>query len=181
MYVGEYFHYNITVRNLERVPFEDKLNVTIFNPNREVLSTRVYKIKLKPNEMAVLFPNYTGPLYKEQRMHEIYSLDTSGAYKIEVSSKNSSVLFMHFYEFGRFTQYPMVYRKSFDVMPAWEKRLIAREEEDRKRLLQISAESKKIAVEMKEIAEESKKIAWNMMVIAIASLLVAALSYFRKR
>ena len=118
-YVGDTFHYNITLTNLGTQPINSNFTVSVYNPSRELLGTRIFQRSLSPGQVAYLFPAKEKPVVKGQPEYDIFFFDSIGSYKLQIASSQSLL-------FWRFTQTEYTYQGSpftfyFDAMPRWEK------------------------------------------------------------
>jgi hypothetical protein len=117
-YVGDTFHYNITLTNIGTQPIDSNFTVNVYNPSRELLGTRIFERNLSPGQVAYLLPSKEKPVVQGNPEYDIFFFDSIGSYKLEVTSSQN--LF-----FWRFTETEYTYQSSFtfyfDAMPRWEK------------------------------------------------------------
>jgi hypothetical protein len=113
--VGDYFWYNISVIKVGNplLNYTD-LTVSVFDPNDNLLSSRAYSVILSPNQSDYMYPNYI------LNIHDIFSLDLQGTYKIVLSTLKPSLIFRFYYPSCRYVYYSNSFNYSFDVEPSWQ-------------------------------------------------------------
>ncbi len=118
-YVGDTFHYNITITNIGTQPIDSNFTVSLYNPSRELLGTRIFQCSLSLGQVTYLFPAKEKPVVQGQLEYDIFFFDSLGSYKLLITSSQSLL-------FWRFTGTEYTYQSSsfpfyFDAMPRWEK------------------------------------------------------------
>jgi len=117
-YVGDTFHYNITLTNIGTQPINSNLTVSVYNPSRELLGTKIFQRTLSPGQVTYLFPSKEKPVVQGKPEYDIFFFDSIGSYKLQATSSQNLL-------FWRFTETEYTYQGSFtfyfDAMPRWEK------------------------------------------------------------
>jgi len=118
-YVGDTFHYNITLTNIGTQPIDSDFTVSLYNPSRELLGTRIFQCGLSPGQVTYLFPAKEKPVVQGQLEYDIFFFDSLGSYKLLITSSQSLL-------FWRFSGTEYTYQSSsfpfyFDAMPRWDK------------------------------------------------------------
>jgi hypothetical protein len=117
-YVGDTFHYNITLTNIGTQPIKSNLTVSVYNPSRELIGTKTFQRTLSPGQVTYLFPSKEKPVVQGKPEYDIFFFDSIGSYKLQVTSSQSLL-------FWRFTETEYTYQSSFtfyfDAMPGWER------------------------------------------------------------
>jgi hypothetical protein len=117
--VGNAFHYNITLTNIGNRTVNSNFTVSVYNPSRELLGTRVFTRNLLPGKVTFLFPSKQNPMIPSRSEYDVFSFDSAGSYKLVIVSSQSLFFFRQWeteytYSENSFTFY-------FDAMPKWEK------------------------------------------------------------
>lgn len=118
-YVGDTFHYNITLRNIGTQAINSNFTVSVYNPSRELLGTRIFQRSLSSGQVVSLFPSKETPVVKGQTEYDVFYFDSVGSYKLQISSSQSLL----FWRFGE-TEYNYIgspFAFYFDAMSRWEK------------------------------------------------------------
>jgi hypothetical protein len=117
-YVGDYFWYNITLKNSGSYDINGTFKIEVLNSTGGVIyAINNFQIALKQNDTYFLFPNYTRNGREE---HSIYYFETTGTYSIVLSS-NVILQYYRRYAPDLYTYSPNECRYSFDVMPSYQK------------------------------------------------------------
>lgn len=117
-YVGDYFWYNITLKNSGSNDINGSFKITVLNSTGGVINGIInFQIALKPNDTYLVYPNYTRNGKEE---HSVYYFETTGTYSIVLSS-NLILQYYRRYAPDLYTYSPNECRYSFDVMPSYQK------------------------------------------------------------
>lgn len=175
-FVGDYFWYNITLKNIGNTTANLNLTVKVYNNLREVIGTVVTYFKnIEPNEITYLFPNITS----DEEKYYIFEFDTIGSYKIEITSENyfKIIEFYHYQDDCKSIFYDNRYPFYFDAMPKWERTW---KEEMRSQIIisqeilkNISEYSEKISDFSREMVKSSNKmeiLTWVIIILTIINV-----------
>jgi hypothetical protein len=117
-YAGDYFWYNVTVKNSGSYDINGTFKIQVLNSTGGVIyGIKEFQIGLKQNDTYSFYPNYTRNGKEE---HSIYYFETPGTYTIVLSS-NLILQYYRRYAPDLYTYSPNECRYSFDVMPSYQK------------------------------------------------------------
>jgi len=171
-FVGDYFYFEILLRNIGKGLVNETLNVSIYSPDRELIGSYSDKVELAQGQTFSLIPWAD----KNTTTHRIFDFDTAGSYKINVTRKTSDPI-LYFYRFYEPDMAcvirPNVFAYYFDVMPGWEKHW-------RDRLVQWQEISGTVTKETLKISILLYRVTYIVGFVTICQLAIAAWSA-RKR
>lgn len=117
--VGDAFHYNITLTNIGNQTVNSNFNVSIYNPSRELLGSRVFSSNISQGQTTFLFPKREKPVVPGGSEYDVLFFDSAGSYKLQIKSSQPLLLFYRLSS----TEYTYTnpFNFYFDAMPKWEK------------------------------------------------------------
>jgi hypothetical protein len=118
-YVGDYFTYNVTLRNNSTSLIDTDFTVEVFNVTHSLLSAQQYHRSIMSGQATQLYPNYTREGRQE---YSIYFFDSAGTYELAVIS-GMPIAFYSYFPSGKYIVQHTVARFFFDALPASEKGL----------------------------------------------------------
>ena len=87
--------YNISLGNNNTINFNNKINIEIFNPGKEIIENSTYIVNIQNNSIVYITSNRSNNLWKL-----IYA-DVPGIYKIVINSYEKVVLYENKSEYFR--------------------------------------------------------------------------------
>lgn len=169
-YVGDTFHYNITLTNIGTQPIDSNFTVNVYNPSRELLGTRVFRHSLSTGQVAYLFPAKEKPIVQGRLEYDLFFFDSIGSYKLQITSSQNLLLW-------RFTETEYMYQSSFtfyfDAMPRWEKTW-------RDRLVQWQATNENLTRQTLTISTLLYRLTYVVGFVTIFNLVIAVWSARRR-
>ena len=116
--VGDAFHYNITLTNIGNQTVNSNFNVSIYNPSRELLGSRIFSSNISQGQTTFLFPKREKPVVPGRSEYDVLFFDSAGSYKLQIKSSQPLLLFYRLSS----TEYTYTnpFNFYFDAMPHWE-------------------------------------------------------------
>ena len=156
-HVGGYFHYNITLINMGNDSMVGDFEVTVFNPDKEMLGSRPYRnVVIEKDGYYNLFPNQTA----NNSVHDIFPFDLSGVYKIKVNS-TKPVNFYKFYEDCAWVRYSTE-NYYFDAMPKWQKEVLDMESKRYENIENLNKNLSKLTGELRDLTWGMKNLTLDL-------------------
>ena len=182
--VGDSFYYRIILTNNvsynESYNVSDIFTVSVYNPKGELIEDgpRPYNRTIMHNKTIEIIAK-GGPGTKTAA----FPFDTSGDYKIVLSSANNYINFYRWLSDGRWVRMSYRYNYSFDVMPKWqynllkeEQKLINKSQEINEQNLNVSIENRNFAQNMTDVTEDMLLATKRMLRVSIMTLIVAGIT-----
>lgn len=69
--VGDAFHYNITLTNIGNQTVNSNFNVSIYNPSRELLGSRIFSSNISQGQTTFLFPKREKPVVPGRSEYDV--------------------------------------------------------------------------------------------------------------
>lgn len=176
-FVGDYFYYNISIKNIGMNPLEGTFNVIIYDPNGEPIEKiHTYSRNIKPNETTYLHQDSVSIGIKGIWLSPFY---TSGTYKLKVNfSQYLTFITLDIIKIDekriegkdrwRFDSY----EEFIDVMPYWQKQWIDEQKEWIVKQEQLSEKQNTIFSKQEEATESMLATSKINLFIASSALLI---------